>query len=135
MASGLPLGVIILVAATENKRGRPAKFAAPTYEILHDMERRTAQNTLYATTLVNLLDGDSKDFFFTAKGNYRRKSIAEKIGRMYVQGILTDAQSMDLALTCIQDYKRGETVKQIIRHLSVLRNRLTYEALAKGGEG
>lgn len=128
-------------AATKKKRGRPPTHPQEIYDLMFpDEERRPVQNKMYAYELISLLDERGKAFFVTDKGKFRRQGIAEKIGRMYSKGLITDDESRSLAADCMKDYENGEPVKQIEKRLALLRDSIyiaRYKAaleLMKGGE-
>jgi len=101
-------------AATENKRGRPRIYGEMLYAIYSDKEKRVAQNSYYAGIAIQLMQQQPGDFFVTEKGNFRRKGIAEQIGRMSADGY-TEADCKKVAEMAIDLYKRGLTTKAIER--------------------
>ena len=108
--------------ATKKKRGRPAQFTALDYEILSCRSNRAAQNLYYAARLAQgILKQRPGDFFITESGYYRRQGIAEKIGRMYVDGIIDEDDARNLAQQAIDLYNDGTTVKEIEKCLSYIR--------------
>ena len=113
-----------MVAATENKRGRPRTFKEPLYAIYFDKEKRVAQNLYYAGYTITLLQQQPGDFFVTEKGNIRRQGIAEQIGRMSAEGY-TDADCKKIAEMAMDLFKRGYKVKAIERWIR--QGRKTHE--------
>ena len=112
-----------MVADTKKKRGRPKSPHAITFEsVFPELSTRAAQNVGYAGKIaVGLLKQGPVDFFITSRGSFRRQSIAEQIGRMYSDGLITEDQARDLAREAMQDYESGATVKEIVKTLSTLR--------------
>lgn len=58
----------------------------------------------------------------------RRQGIAEQIGRMLEAVLITTDQTRELAEECIKDYKNGDSVKDIVEHLTYFRQ-LLQEAI------
>ena len=101
--------------ATKNKRGRPAKFSNEYYSMWQDKEKRAAQNTYYASMIILMMESKRGSFFVTDRGNLRRQGIAEKIGRLYCAGKLTEDQAKELTQAAIDQYQSGATVKEVER--------------------
>ncbi len=99
-------------AATKNKRGRPKTFSEITYSFIDDVEQRAAQNKIYATAAIELLEQKPGDFFLTNKGNFRRQGIAEQIGRLIHAGYATEL-CKEIAEAAITFYEKGYSVKTI----------------------
>lgn len=113
--------------AATKKRGRPRKYETME-NIFSDKEPRAAQNLYHATvTIEQFAEGKTDSFFVTARGNIRRQGIAEQIGRMYNDGIITDQQARELVMECKKDYDSGATVKEIERKLRALRKIIQEE--------
>lgn len=112
-------------AATKNKKGRPPVFSPTLYTIMGGENKRTAQNQYYAgKCIVNILNQKPGSFFVTSGGKFRRQGIAEKIGRIYTEGLLTADQCKELAQTVIADYKNGQSAKEIEHNLSLFKKML-----------
>lgn len=118
---------LFMEAATKNRRGRPKKIGNQIAEnAFNDMEPRAAQNVYYAGKAFLTLEGENadpevKDFFVTARGNYRRQGILEQLGRMLEEGSITVEDGRGLLRECMADYKQGESVKIIEKRLRTLR--------------
>ena len=104
---------------TKNRRGRPVKWGASYYALWGDMEKRPAQNIYYASVIVDLMQQKPGDFFLTARGNFRRQGIAEKIGRLYCAGKITADQAQELAQAAMDQYQDGATVREVERIIKV----------------
>lgn len=107
-------------AATKNKRGRPRGIIGELARITAnqwDDTDRAIKNRLYAVKCIQLDEASLKPFFVTSTGKLKRQGIAEQIGRMKVYGTASDAELLQLAHDCIEQYKAGESVKAIERHL------------------
>lgn len=114
-----------MVSDTKNKRGRPTKFNEALYLIWDDREKRSAQNVYYAGIAVReILNHKPGDFFVDKRGTFRRQAIAEQIGRIYKEGLLTIDQCRELAQVSIDDYNDGSSTKEIAKTLTALRLRL-----------
>lgn len=107
--------------ATKKKRGRPEVLPKEIYSAVYpDKERRTVQNNYYAVAIIlDLLKQKPGDFFVSPKGNLRRQGIAEKIGRLYAAGKLTEEQARELSEAAMQEYEEGATVKEVVKHITV----------------
>lgn len=106
-------------ADTKNKRGRPRKYGDILYAIFSDEEKRTAQNTYFASKAIMFLQQKPGDFFVTKKGKFRRKGIAEQIGRMYAQDGYPEDQCKRIGEMAMELFNAGYKVKAIeamIRH-------------------
>lgn len=114
-----------MVSDTENKRGRPAKFNEALYMIWDDREKRAAQNIYYAGfTVREILNQKPGDFFVNKRGTFRRQAIAEQIGRIYKEGLLTADQCRELAQVAMDEYNGGDSTKAIAKTLTALRLKL-----------
>ncbi len=114
-----------MVAATK-KRGRPISDRyAYGYELRNvnneEKSDRTVRNRLNAEAFICLLmdrkEWDIEDFFSTSEGLLRHNGIAEQIGRLLEEDIITDDQAVEIALSCINDYNSGKTSKTIENEL------------------
>ena len=47
----------------------------------------------------------------------KHKGIAEQIGRMMREGLISDDQALELAQICIDAYSRGKTSKELEKRL------------------
>jgi len=122
-----------MVSDTKNKRGRPKLPSTIAAEsVWPEKETRTAQNISYAGNLILLLGQKPGDFFVTSRGSLRRQGIAEQIGRMLESDLITTDQARELAEQCIDDYQNGETVKDIVKHLTYFRQLLQEAAKQEG---
>lgn len=117
-------------AATENKRGRPAdedyKWANtlqrqengyPVY-----MSNRALQNTVNAEHFFGALiyadvTWEVERFFSGKDCGTKHKGIAEQIGRMMREGLITDEEAIEQAEKCVAAYKRGASSKEIEKQL------------------
>ena len=116
-------------AATKKKRGRPAdidyKIAVEINNAWHaynpEVSNRAIQNKVNAEAFICLvIDMDYfrlYQFFSTQDGQMKHKGIAEQIGRMMREGLITDAQAVEIAEKCIQAYDAGRTSKEIEKEL------------------
>lgn len=111
-------------AATKKKRGRPARFPEDLYTVCSNMEKRPAQNWYYAGLLVAMLDQNPGDFFLRENKSYRRQGVAEKIGRMYFNGKITEDEARTLALEAIKLYEKGVSCKELEKRLARLAKEL-----------
>ena len=111
-------------ADTKKKRGRPAGFPEELYMINSDKEKRPAQNLYYATMIVSLLDQNPGDFFLRENKSYRRQGVAEKIGRMYASGKITEDEARTLALEAMKLYEKGVSCKELEKRLARLSKEL-----------
>lgn len=103
---------------TATKKGRPRKFDNEVRAMFPEMTDRQFQNFMYAMEIVQgLLRQKPGDFFITEKGKYRRQGIAEKIGRLYCSGYLSEDETRQLVEAAIEDYNNGATVKEIERSI------------------
>jgi len=115
-----------MVAATKNKRGRPvsARYVYP-YSLRDmnngDLSDRTIRNKVNAEFLTDLLHDRKEwaleDFFLTKEGMPKHTGIAEQLGRMLDEGIVTDDQAIEIALECVNAYNNGATAKEIEKSL------------------
>lgn len=119
-------------AATEKKRGRPAKHAI-IYAAFPEKEKRATANMMYAFRFAKDAMGETPEtpnnFFVTHKGNIKRQGIAEQIGRMMDAGLITTEEAKDLGNLVIADYNNGYSVKEIEARLRAIR-----KTLSKGGK-
>lgn len=107
-------------ADTKNKRGRPRGIIGELARITAnqwDDTDRAIKNRLYAVKCIQLDEASLKPFFVTSTGKLKRQGIAEQIGRMKVYGTASDAELLQLAHNCIEQYKSGHPVKEIEQHL------------------
>ena len=112
--------------ATKKKRGRPEVLPTATYSLFNEQERRTVQNQFYAgVTIIELLKQKPGDFFVTEKGKFRRQSIAERIGRLYCAGKLSEDEARELAEMAMRDYTAGATVKDVTARITATVQYLT----------
>ena len=113
-----------MVAATKNKRGRPADSLyakAVRRNILNhaynpEISERTVQNTVNANEFICLLiesDSDLQRFFSCCNGQTKHKGIAEQLGRMMREGLITEEQAIQTAENAIKAYASGMTSKEI----------------------
>ena len=120
-----------MVAAT--KKGRP-KSDRYTYAYklrnMYDEEKsdRAVRNTVNANEFISLLMDrkryDIDNFFSSSEGLIKHKGIAEQIGRMLFDGLISDDQAIEIATQCITDYyKLGKTSKEIEKSLRQKRKR------------
>jgi hypothetical protein len=117
----------IMVAATENKRGRPKKINDSLYYAFPECEKRTAQNIFYVSEAIRITDDKPGGFFVTNKGMFRRNGIAEQIGRACVDGLISEEQGRELAEIAINQYANGKSVKEIEKDLRIFRQTLQRE--------
>jgi len=119
-----------MVAATKNKRGRPAderyQRALKINNFSNDynpaVSTRTIQNSVNAELFECLMkerecSREMHRFFYTCEGNTKHKGIAEQIGRMMREGLISDDQALELAQICIDAYSRGKTSKELEKWL------------------
>ena len=85
-------------AATKKKRGRPIK----------------EEN---AFGLIDAADPVLYLFFHSNEGKLKRIGMAEQLGRMISEGILTEEQALELAEECMKAYENGTTAKEIEKAL------------------
>lgn len=99
---------------TKKKRGRPKRLDYKVFEAeFAEGEPRAAQNMCHASTTIRLLKQSYDDFFVTEKGKIRRQAIAERLGRLYNAGIISEERLRDLAKQAEEAYNNGMTVKEI----------------------
>lgn len=133
-------------AATKNRRGRPknelyheARITNNLYGAYNvEIGTRALQNTVNAQYfLVNGLDDDSEAllFFLTNEGNLKHKGIAEQIGRLMMEHLITNKDAEKIAETAIQHYNNGQSSKQIETMLRHYRNSLKEAATKKEKKG
>ena len=118
-----------MVAATKKKRGRPAndryKQAVEITILNHaynpEISTRAIQNAVNAEDFICLLNDetDSKldKFFSTENGRMKHNGIAEQIGRMMREGIITDDQAIKIAEDCVDANASGRSSKDIEKEL------------------
>ena len=117
-----------MVAATKKKRGRPAndryKQAVEITILNHaynpEISTRAIQNAVNAEDFICLLiETDSKlyGFFSTENGRVKHNGIAEQIGRMMRESIITGDQAIKIAETCVNAYASGRSSKDIEKEL------------------
>ena len=126
-----------MVAATRNKRGRPDIFEAYMVEpdkarnlhrsVFNDKDGRTLTNEFYACYGYNhiirdIRDEELKQIFWTEKGKWKAKGIAEQIGRMYLQNNYDLESCQRMTIKAVEFLEQGYTVKQIERWLRHGRN-------------
>lgn len=111
-------------AATKKKRGRPARFPKDLYSVYSDKEKRPAQNIYYAGMMIAMLDQKPGDFFMRENYSYRRQGVAEKIGRMYFNGKITEDEARTLALEAMELYEKGVSCKELEKRLAQLSKEL-----------
>lgn len=113
-------------ADSKNKRGRgrPRKFGDEFYKISPYDIRRTVQNEIYVgVALCHLRDIVSTDvlgFFITEKGNIRRKTILERVGRGIDAGLITDDEGVGLLEAARDGYNNGIPVKELARRIKAV---------------
>lgn len=112
-----------MVADTKNKRGRPITPTGIVARYFNDKETRTAMNMMYAGSIIVKLEQERKAFFVTNKGNFKHQGIAEQIGRMLKEDLISEEEALDLTDSCIADYKNGLSVKEIEKTLRNIRNK------------
>lgn len=101
-----------MVAATKNKRGRPAGFPDHLYSEFWEKSKRAAQNTYYAILATSAMDQDTQEYFLK-DGVFRRQGIAEKIGRMLKAGKISDQEAGELARECMKSCQEGHKAKEV----------------------
>ena len=111
-------------AATKKKRGRPARFPEDLYTECFNMEKRSAQNWYYAGVIVAMLDQKPGDFFMRENSSLRRQGVAEKIGRMYGSGKITEDEAKAMALETMKLYEKGVSCKELEKRLARLSKEL-----------
>ena len=117
---------------TERKRGRPKSAIGRRLDIvrsLQDATDRTEINRLYAGMCIDLKQDEFKPFFVTDYGGFKRQGIAEQIGRIREEGLVTDEELTELTRQAIRDYENGEKVKDIEKRLRNVR-KVWKEALS-----
>ena len=136
-------GVRILVAATKNRRGRPsdsrykeALRINTSWQLYNpEVSTRAVQNAVNAEELFCLVletNDPSYDFFVTCEGHMKHKGIAEQIGRMMHEGMITDAQALKITHECIEKYKKGRGSKDIEKRLR--KYRMDWKSGLRGEE-
>ena len=120
---------------TKKKRGRPRTVAGEMARIDQDQVvsengLRAATNMYYSYHLILELYGkpEKGSFFRSPDGKLRRLGIAEQIGRMYEDDLITEQEARDLVEQSIQEYESGATVKEIEQILRLLRLNLKNRA-------
>ena len=118
-------------AATKNKRGRPRSIKRRVIDnmpgLWEDKTIRGAMNEYYAATcIIEIAEAQKgqESFFATARGSFRRRGIAEQIGRIYDAELLTKDQCKELLEIVIADYESGSSVKEIESELRAFRKML-----------
>ena len=117
-----------MVAATKNKRGRPADslYADAVRQNIIDnaynpeISTRAIQNTVNAEEFICLLtesDSNLQWFFLCRDGQTKHKGIAEQIGRMMREGLITEEQAIQTAENAIKAYASGMSSKEIEKTL------------------
>lgn len=119
-----------MVAATKKKRGRPAdswyseavRMNITGHAYNPEISTRAIQNTVNAEQLLCLLmelDNDLYSFFSCRNGNIKHKGIAEQIGRMMRDGLITEEQAINIAENAVNAYVNGmdsKTIEKSLRH-------------------
>ena len=113
---------------TKNNLGRPRTVAGIMTRIFQEQTitengLRGAMNVYYAMHFLHECYGrpDRGSFFVSECGKIRRQGIAEQIGRMMKEELITVEQARDLAEEAVKDYNSGKSVKEIAGHLYALR--------------
>jgi len=119
-----------MVAATKNKRGRPVdkryqtalEISIESKDYNPTVSTRTIQNSVNAELFECLMierdcSLEMHQFFYTREGNTKNKGIAEQIGRMMREGLISDDQALRLAQMCIDAYSKGRSSKELEKGL------------------
>ena len=116
-------------AATKKKRGRPIKEEnAFAYKIALDGDEHYAGRSMrtirsiaaaepFTLCLIDAADPVLYLFFHSNEGKLKRIGMAEQLGRMISEGILTEEQALELAEECMKAYENGTTAKEIEKAL------------------
>ena len=115
------------MAAATKKRGRPTREEYAYYYHLRNENNteesdRTVRTNYNAEQFIIILLDDAPAevyfFFTTREGLTKHKGIAEQLGRMIQEGVITENQAIKRAEQCVNDYyKRGKTSKEIEKEL------------------
>ena len=123
-----------MVADTNNKkqRGRPKlpdTILREKVGMNPEMSRRQYQNRMYAVHFICEVLEENHPFFRDERGNMRRQGIAEQLGRMYMEGLISKNNCKKLLEYVIDDYNNGTSVKEISSRLSFLRKKYKKERM------
>lgn len=125
-------------AATKNKRGRPADSSYKEAIRLDNLNKaykpdvgiRTIQNSVNAEEFICLVintDNDNLYDFFSAKeGQLRHKGIAEQIGRMMREGLISNEQAIQTADNAVKAHANGwpsKEIEKVLRHYRIQRKK------------
>ena len=126
-------------AATKNKRGRPDVFSTyyknPKdarelhFSLYQGLDKRSLTNMVYCEKgwdIAKELGEYTKQYFWTDKGNWKAKGIAEQLGRMYLQSGFDIESCKDICKTALLMIDNGFTVKTIERWIRKGRNTNTW---------
>lgn len=117
-----------MAAATKNKRGRPADslYADAVRRNISnraynpEISARAVQNAVNAEEFTCLLiesDSNLQWFFSCRNGQTKHKGIAEQLGRMMREGLITEEQAIQTAENAIKAYASGVSSKEIVKTL------------------
>lgn len=130
-----------MVAATKNKRGRPIKEEYREAYWLANMgdedyagrSLRTIRTIEAAEPFIGaIFRNDDKfsymySFFHSKEGRLLKTGIAEQLGRMISENLITEERAFDIADDVITAYENGITVKVIEKQLRQMRLTLKEE--------
>jgi len=110
--------------ASKKKCGRPRIYDDVIYEIWYDKGKRTAQNLIYVSSIVRLMEQQPGGYFVRENGQLRRQSIAEIIGRMHIRDGLPADECRKLCGEAMSLTEHGFSVKDVEKMLRQYRKTL-----------
>lgn len=128
-------------AATKNRRGRPIKEEyKEAYRLANMGDEDYAGRSLRTIRTIEAAEpfigaifrnddkfGNMYHFFHSKEGRLKKTGIAEQLGRMISENLITEQRAFDIADDVITAYESGISVKTIERNLRRMRLSLKEE--------